>query len=157
MEIIHEQLKEILSIINESDIEYWASGGTLLGAIRHKDIIPWDDDIDLEVLDTIENHEKILYLRPYLNSLGYELSEIYFGYKIFPLSGSIIRKNLWREHQRVFKENNPHIRHRNEVAIKASPTYIKPPRGQGNMGSGGTGQIDRSTFRTTVHVALASI
>tara|TARA_R110000824_G_scaffold175007_2_gene353250 strand:- start:1153 stop:1857 length:705 start_codon:yes stop_codon:yes gene_type:complete len=125
MDFIHKQLKDILSIINESEIEYWASGGTLLGAIRHNDIIPWDDDADIEMIDNVENHENLLYLEPYLNNQGFGLCKVYFGYKIYPLNGIIIKKNNWREHKRIFKENNPHVKGRSDICIGASKTYNK--------------------------------
>lgn len=40
-------LKQIKNVCNETNIPYYASGGTCLGAVRHGGIIPWDDDIDL--------------------------------------------------------------------------------------------------------------
>ncbi len=42
-----EILKKISEICVEQDLTYYLAYGTLIGAIRHKGFIPWDDDIDL--------------------------------------------------------------------------------------------------------------
>lgn len=39
-------MEDIVSVCEEENIYYSLSGGSALGAIRHKGFIPWDDDMD---------------------------------------------------------------------------------------------------------------
>jgi lipopolysaccharide cholinephosphotransferase len=49
-EIMFETLLEVDKICKKHNLKYWLSSGTLLGAVREKDFIPWDDDLDICML-----------------------------------------------------------------------------------------------------------
>lgn len=53
-------IKIICEILEKNNIEYSIYGGTLLGAIRHNGVIPWDDDGDIIVFEKDLNNFLLL-------------------------------------------------------------------------------------------------
>jgi lipopolysaccharide cholinephosphotransferase len=49
--IMSEMLGSVDTILKKAKVRYILGFGTLLGAVRHKGFIPWDDDIDLFVFE----------------------------------------------------------------------------------------------------------
>lgn len=64
LEEMKEIEKEILRYLDQfckkHHLRYWLSGGSMLGTVRHKGFIPWDDDIDVFMPDV--DYEKFLEL-----------------------------------------------------------------------------------------------
>ena len=88
-----EILNEIDRICKKHKIKYFLVGGTLLGAVRHKGFIPWDDDIDIAMLR--DDYDKFINIC--LNTD--ELSDQYF------MHSDITDDNYWLPYIKVRKNN----------------------------------------------------
>lgn len=62
-------LKDIHSFCKKENIKYSLAYGTLIGAIRHKGFIPWDDDVD--IMMPRPDYER--FIKTYQSAKGYEL------------------------------------------------------------------------------------
>lgn len=91
---VYKLVYDVKRLLTAYKITYWADGGTMLGAVRHQGIIPWDEDADLKILDTEE--DQIEKLRKPLENYNYELMKTWFGYKIFPKDGKKVKGYKWK-------------------------------------------------------------
>jgi lipopolysaccharide cholinephosphotransferase len=76
-----DMLKFVKKFCEKNNLKYYLCGGTLLGAIRHKGFIPWDDDIDIfmpmndykKFIELFNENEKYRLLNPYKSKDYYYL------------------------------------------------------------------------------------
>ncbi len=57
-----DMVEKFVAVCREHNLKYMIMGGTLLGAVRHKGFIPWDNDID--ILMPRKDFNKLLEIGP---------------------------------------------------------------------------------------------
>ena len=86
---MYQMLKDTDELLTAHEVPYLIFSGTLLGAVRHQGMIPWDDDIDIALPD--EAQEAFIRLIPAFKKLGYYVLPAVFGYRIVkPLNPKMV-------------------------------------------------------------------
>ena len=102
-DIILEILKNIITVCEKYEITYYCQAGTVLGAVRHRGFIPWDDDADI----IIPNNQIDFFVECARKELSDKYYVDYFkgddkSYRLFPRVGlkNVVTKKL---HVDVFR------------------------------------------------------
>lgn len=90
---IYQTLLDVHDFFITCNIPYWIDSGTLLGSVRHRGLIPWDDDLDLCIFE--ENEQNFIEQFPLLRQIGYEIVGMPFGYKIYATDGIPVGDYPW--------------------------------------------------------------
>jgi len=81
VKLLYQLMYDVHRILSANDIKYWTDGGTTLGVIRNRGIIPWDDDLDIGIMKS--DLKKFLKLKAQFKKCGYAITKTWFGYKIY--------------------------------------------------------------------------
>lgn len=88
--VLYEMLEVLDEICRKHNIRYMLFAGTALGAVRHGDFVPWDDDLD--VVMTRTEYERFLEIAPReLDERRYFLQKEFSEH--WPMFFSKLRKN----------------------------------------------------------------
>jgi lipopolysaccharide cholinephosphotransferase len=110
-----DMLKKLLQVCDKYGLRIFADGGTLLGTVRHKGYIPWDDDIDMVMLR--DDYDRLVRVapkefdHPYFFQCGY--TEKYYprGHAQLRMDGTtaiLANPNFVNTHQGIFVDIFPY-------------------------------------------------
>lgn len=96
--LFYDLMIRVDDIFKANTLTYWATCGTLLGAVRHRGMIPWDDDLDIAIFE--KDLPQLLALQDVLAKEGLKIGfhPKYEIYKIYPEDGEAI----------IDKDGNPY-------------------------------------------------
>lgn len=99
-QILHV-FKYLVGFLEQHNLRYVACGGTVLGAVRHKDFIPWDDDMDIYM--PREDYERLIDLKNETRKDGFDIISLHDkGYYLPFAKISDMNTTLWEEEEFPF-------------------------------------------------------
>ncbi|XP_033749580.1 fukutin-related protein-like [Pecten maximus] len=128
LKAVRETAIHVFTMLNKCSARYWLEGGSLLGAARQKDIIPWDYDVDIGVYkEDLEKCEQFITLtkrNSFTDEAGFhwekategEFFRVHYSvvnrnhvdiFPFYPKSG-IMTKNTWFKTHRQDREFPEH-------------------------------------------------
>lgn len=90
---LYQLARDVQHVMDLCQIEFYFSSGTLLGAVRHKGLIPWDDDLDLCMLAQYQNVFTTKAI-PQLQALGWQVVEFSNGWKGYKIKEKILSEGV---------------------------------------------------------------
>jgi hypothetical protein len=114
---LYNILKDVTVVLEKNNLEYFISFGTLLGAVRHGGLIPWDTDTDILISEK-DKHKVIEILKETLPS-HYSVTE-----DKDDIVGSIVRVNL-SENNTLHIDLFTYIEEANEIVFGYERRFAK--------------------------------
>lgn len=87
-----EVLKVVIDICEQYNIQYFAEWGTLLGTVRHKGYIPWDDDIDISMKR--DDYERFFEIAQKALPEGYKLFNTYTDSDVEEMLSRVVNNRI---------------------------------------------------------------
>ena len=116
-EELYRTLAEVIRVCEVCNIPYFIQGGSAIGALYNKGIVPWDDDIDVGM--TRENYERFLREAPahlsseyFLEWFGTEENTPFYFAKV-KRNNTLFVEEMWRNmdiHHGIFVDIFPYDR-----------------------------------------------
>ena len=115
-----ELIKKVIPYLEKWKITYWCHAGTLLGYVRHKGFIPWDDDVDFGYIDNGNIKNFIIDLK----NNGFQINYKILGIELdFKHGFQIIDKTNYKMWIDMFK-----FTHKNNMLLQTKQSNINFPR-----------------------------